>query len=110
MILRGSGLRRASENGYAGEACGSCAKPSAVLQRPVGAFSASTGLAASTRAALRMTHPASSRREWWCLTPTTLGDQQRDADQDYLEPDSEASRICLRHGAARGADRRPRAD
>ena len=35
------------------EACGSCAKPSAVLQRPVGAFSASTGLAASTRAAPR---------------------------------------------------------
>src|SRR3990172_6964753 len=27
---------------------GSCAKPSAVLQRPVGAFWASTGLAAST--------------------------------------------------------------
>src|SRR6266540_3890819 len=57
-----------------------------------------------------LTHPASSRREWWCLTPTTLGDQPRDADQDYLEPDSEAAGIRLRHRAARGADRRSRAD
>ena len=40
----------------------------------------------------------------------TLGDEQRDAGQDYLESDSEASGICLRHGAARGADRRPRGD
>jgi len=109
MILRGSGVRRSCERDVT-VACGSCAKPSAVLQRPVGAFSASTGLAASTRAAPRVTHPASTRREWWCFKPTTLGDEPRDADQDYLEPDSEASGIRLRDRAARGADRRPRAD
>ena len=51
-----------------------------------------------------MMHPVSTRREWRGLTPTTLGDEQRDAGQDYLESDSEASRICLRDRATRGAD------
>jgi len=44
---------------------------------------ASAGLAASTRAAPRVTHPASSRREWWFLHTPDLGGERRDADQDY---------------------------
>ena len=47
-------------------------------------------------------HPAWTRREWWLPHYQDLGDQRRDADQDYLESDSEAARIRLRHRAARG--------
>src|SRR6266705_4709844 len=53
-----------------------------------------------------MTHPASALREWWFLHTPDLGDERRDADQDYLESDSEAARICLRHDPRRGAHRR----
>jgi len=53
------------------------------------------------------------RRGEPCAKACTHQDPRRrtaGAGQDYLESDSEASGICLRHGAARGADRRPRAD
>src|SRR2546428_4153650 len=108
LILRGSGLG-SSEKGNDDEACGSLCKTVLWFCKDLWARSLRPPIRQLPHAAAlhAMTHPASTLREWPVTKPHhQLGGEQRDADQDYLESDSEAPRICLRRRATRGSDRR----